>query len=283
MIQPQQVHRDIVSSTLAAPVFDKAFSSTVHDKLEPNEGLYSRCTEAMDALLAVPRAGDRKEIVGAFRRICLALGATRMWLAVCRGVDAPELTTLYEAGSPRWRSEQAPALRSFLAAVAMHETQTVTALHRHDLGHPLLPDDARSAVFEGLQTALVVRVAGRLAHHPQGVLLIGWPGNQADMAMQPLCHALLNHAALLSLDAHSRLPAAKADARVDVRLSARESECLRWAAAGKTSWETAQILDVRERTVNFHLSNAFAKLNVNNKQAAVARALILGLLGNMEL
>ncbi|QEI09575.1 helix-turn-helix transcriptional regulator [Pigmentiphaga aceris] len=103
------------------------------------------------------------------------------------------------------------------------------------------------------------------------------------MVELPLCHAIANHAALLALDAHQRLPTALSGVQVDTRLSSREAECLHWAAVGKTSWETAQILEVRERTVNFHLGNAFGKLNVNNKQAAVARALMLGLLGNMEL
>jgi DNA-binding CsgD family transcriptional regulator len=91
----------------------------------------------------------------------------------------------------------------------------------------------------------------------------------------PLLEEVGHHAAALMLDAYLGLPGARGDG---VRLSAREGECLHWAAAGKTSWETACILGVRERTVNFHLGNAFAKLKVNNKQAAVAQAIKQGLL-----
>lgn len=61
-------------------------------------------------------------------------------------------------------------------------------------------------------------------------------------------------------------------------LSTREEECLLWAAQGKTSKETGLILGVTERTVNFHLYNAFHKLKVHNKNAAVARAITLNLL-----
>ncbi|VCU68165.1 Transcriptional activator protein LuxR [Pigmentiphaga humi] len=86
-----------------------------------------------------------------------------------------------------------------------------------------------------------------------------------------LCH----HAASLVLDACLRL---EDPPQARTRLSAREAECLRWASVGKTSWETAHIIGVSERTVNFHLGNAFAKLNVNNKQAAVAQAILQGLL-----
>lgn len=62
------------------------------------------------------------------------------------------------------------------------------------------------------------------------------------------------------------------------KLSGRETDCLQWAAAGKTSWETGVILGVSERTVNFHLQNACRKLSVHNRRAAVATALRGGLL-----
>lgn len=58
-------------------------------------------------------------------------------------------------------------------------------------------------------------------------------------------------------------------------LSPREIQCLSLAAQGKTSAETAHLLKVKVRTINFHFSNAFAKLQVKNKQAAVALAIQL--------
>ena len=64
----------------------------------------------------------------------------------------------------------------------------------------------------------------------------------------------------------------------NVVLSPRQTECLRWASLGKTSKETALILGVSERTVNFHLSGAFGKLRVHSKHAAVVKALEYGLL-----
>jgi DNA-binding CsgD family transcriptional regulator len=62
------------------------------------------------------------------------------------------------------------------------------------------------------------------------------------------------------------------------KLSERELECLEWVSFGKTSWETALILGVSERTINFHLLNACRKLNVYGRQAAVALALRQNLL-----
>ncbi|HKJ94827.1 MAG TPA: LuxR family transcriptional regulator [Gammaproteobacteria bacterium] len=61
-------------------------------------------------------------------------------------------------------------------------------------------------------------------------------------------------------------------------LTPRERECLLWAAEGKTSWETAQILGISERTVIFHLRNVTEKLNVSSRQQAIARAISQGLI-----
>jgi len=62
------------------------------------------------------------------------------------------------------------------------------------------------------------------------------------------------------------------------KLSQRETECLLWAAEGKTSWETSQILGISERTVVFHLQNATDKLQVSNRLHAVVRAVSRGLI-----
>ena len=61
-------------------------------------------------------------------------------------------------------------------------------------------------------------------------------------------------------------------------LSPRERSCLQWVAEGKTSWETARILGLTERTVNFHIHNACRKLGVHNRQAAITIAMREGLL-----
>ncbi|AMX01431.1 autoinducer binding domain-containing protein [Microbulbifer thermotolerans] len=64
----------------------------------------------------------------------------------------------------------------------------------------------------------------------------------------------------------------------DIALTPRESECMHWAAIGKTSWEISRILGCSEATVNFHFRNVMHKLDVVNRGQAVARALSLGLI-----
>ncbi|MHC8335873.1 helix-turn-helix transcriptional regulator [Pseudomonas sp. LB3P25] len=55
-------------------------------------------------------------------------------------------------------------------------------------------------------------------------------------------------------------------------LSPREIDVLKLAADGKTAYESARILNLSARTVNFHVQSAILKLGVNNKISAVIAA-----------
>lgn len=76
----------------------------------------------------------------------------------------------------------------------------------------------------------------------------------------------------------SRFLAAKMVPEIGVQLTPREIELLRWTGDGKNSGEISDILNISERTVNFHIGNAMIKLNAANKAAAVVRAAMLGML-----
>jgi LuxR family transcriptional regulator len=62
------------------------------------------------------------------------------------------------------------------------------------------------------------------------------------------------------------------------QLTERELEVLRWTADGKTSGEVSEIMNISDRTVNFHISNTLKKLNATNKTAAAIKAVRLGIL-----
>jgi DNA-binding CsgD family transcriptional regulator len=63
-------------------------------------------------------------------------------------------------------------------------------------------------------------------------------------------------------------------------LSPREKECLQWAAAGKTIWETSEILNVSERAIRLYLDTARHKLECLNKTQAVGKAVALGIVAS---
>ncbi|HJV63475.1 MAG TPA: helix-turn-helix domain-containing protein [Albitalea sp.] len=56
-------------------------------------------------------------------------------------------------------------------------------------------------------------------------------------------------------------------------VTARELECLRWTAEGKTAWEVGRILGISAQTAARHLNNAARKLGCVSKHQAVVKAL----------
>jgi DNA-binding CsgD family transcriptional regulator len=59
-------------------------------------------------------------------------------------------------------------------------------------------------------------------------------------------------------------------------ITKRELECMRWVSEGKTSWEISQILNISERTANFHVANYIEKTGSVNRQQAIAKCLLQG-------
>ena len=76
----------------------------------------------------------------------------------------------------------------------------------------------------------------------------------------------------------TRVLASKPDSPSPITLTAREMDVLRWAGAGKTAAETADILGIAERTVVFHIDNALRSLGAVNKTAGVLKAAMLRLI-----
>lgn len=135
-------------------------------------------------------------------------------------------------------------------------------------------DTAAAPVFSdihdlGVRSGLTVPV-----HVPGGATFIAsFAGlGEIDRRTRPLLTSVsvLLYEHFTRLDAKSR---AEAPA-----LTPRECDCLAWVARGKTSWEIGEILAVSERTVNFHLQNAFRKLDASGRTMAVVRAITLGLI-----
>ena len=65
---------------------------------------------------------------------------------------------------------------------------------------------------------------------------------------------------------------------IDCRLTNREREVLCLVASGHTDRKIAESLIISPRTVNRHMSNIFAKLDVTGRAAAAAHAVRRGLI-----
>ena len=81
------------------------------------------------------------------------------------------------------------------------------------------------------------------------------------------CRILANyfHGHVLRMNGH--------DAQQEILISAKELDCLKWTAAGKTALEASIILGISERTVRFHLNTAREKLDCVTTTQAVAKAI----------
>ncbi|MBI1320969.1 MAG: response regulator [Candidatus Hydrogenedens sp.] len=72
--------------------------------------------------------------------------------------------------------------------------------------------------------------------------------------------------------------ARKANARPAVSLTEREIEALTWSARGKSSADIAVLMEVSERTVNFHIANAMQKFGVATRIQAAVKASLAGII-----
>lgn len=81
-----------------------------------------------------------------------------------------------------------------------------------------------------------------------------------------------------ALAAADRLMSSKFNSGDMPKLTKREVDVLSWTSQGKTAWEVSVILNMSEKTVNFHLGNAMRKLGVSSKHQAVLKCVAAGIL-----
>ncbi len=120
------------------------------------------------------------------------------------------------------------------------------------------------------------------AYLPGGVIgAVVWASPDADLDVATVFAAWAGplHARVLRFmsayhDARGELPSPAA-----LRLTRREIQCLKWAAAGKTDQAIADLVHISAPTVRFHLKNAAAKLRVVGRSQAVREAAALGYVG----
>ncbi|MBU6488901.1 MAG: autoinducer binding domain-containing protein [Burkholderiales bacterium] len=95
-----------------------------------------------------------------------------------------------------------------------------------------------------------------------------------ELTLQASWLANLSHSLMSEFLVPSLAPEAS------VVLTPRECEVLCWTGEGKTACEIGQILNISERTVNFHVNNVLLKLNATNKVQAVVKAIAMGLIAS---
>lgn len=192
---------------------------------------------------------------------------------VARSVrDRPDLVLVGEAGSGRQALELVRDERPDVALLDMRmpDIDGLTVL--------------RTLGAEGSPTRVVFLSAFADGPTVYAALEAGAAGFLTkDADRQSICDALVAASrgeTMLSPELQNELAAqifARARAETGRALTARELEVLRLAARGRTGPEIARELFVSPTTVKSHLQNAYEKLGVSDRAAAVAEAMRRGL------
>ncbi|WP_293907379.1 helix-turn-helix transcriptional regulator [Phenylobacterium sp.] len=111
-----------------------------------------------------------------------------------------------------------------------------------------------------------------------GVVIWATPDAGFDVEAAFAAHAETLHILALRFVATYEDAIAGAN-RTPARLTRREIQCLKWAAAGKTDAEISAAVAIALPTVRFHIGNAARKLAVAGRAQAIHRAAILGYIG----
>lgn len=143
-----------------------------------------------------------------------------------------------------------------------------------------LPLDKESASARMMQDAAQFGLKSGVTmplHGPNGELgILSFSMNRADDAAYAMAKHALPYTQLIAPSLHDAIKRIHGlDGSLDKpKLSKRELECLRWVGDGKSSWEIAHILNLSERTVNFHINNASTKLSATSRQHAATKAVL---------
>ena len=163
--------------------------------------------------------------------------------------------------------------------VIKHCSQFLVPVLWHDLD---ISQDAgakqvmNEAAEYGLKNGVSVPI-----HSPRGEFgILSLAIDSYELTARTIVQTALPFAQLLAVYLHETLHRVLALSNTIIKpmLTLREQECLRLAADGKTSWEIGQLLSLSERTANFHLNNVMIKLDVSNRQHAIAKSILQGLI-----
>lgn len=247
-----------------------------------------------------PNAPDPMQLVLELAERVAALGREMdlPYVAISADIGSPEpmlgpdgrplAETVFEwldPGVEYWK-DRGFALRSSLVHAARGSAEPFFyADGKFGTWRPSLALDALNAGdFEGDASSVGAAIVAP-AYLPRGVIgAVVWASRDRTLDVSAIFEARAEtlHATVLKLMAAYRDATAHREVSAPVRLTRREIQCLKWAAAGKTDSEVAEIVQIALPTVRFHITNAARKLDVAGRSQAVHRAATLGYIGGLE-
>ena len=237
--------------------------------------------QAFGFLAEAPAITDAAELERRFAAVLAEFGLDRYLCASLEapGVKAPRVLAAHGvAGWDRHMTEQGydqvnPSRRWAEAGRESFTWREVQAWNRRiGEAHPRERELWAEAAANGMRDGLNVIMPGA------GGEVLFARMMTAEPSIRPSDRPVLESVAIVFATLQLRLQQRTCERPLGVLLTARESECLRWASRGLTDRAIAQRLGLSPKTVNFHVENARRKLAAPNRVAAYQRALELGAL-----
>lgn len=143
---------------------------------------------------------------------------------------------------------------------------------------PMLQNLYEEACGHGIRSGISFPIHG--ANGEFGVISFATDAPPGKRFSQDVVHFMPSLSLIRDYVFESSLKFVKAPSldRNKIHITHRELEALKWAMAGKTSWEISKIMNCAEVTVNFHLTNVRSKFKVATRQQAVIKAIRMGLI-----
>lgn len=235
--------------------------------------------EAHDSCEQLLRCGTAEQTAGMVQRLAMAHGFDHFLYGVRIPMEGGSVFERVLTNYPdSWRRTYQDSRYADIDPTVRHCTRRVTPL---TWDADIYVSREQMDMFEqarsfGLRSGISIPVHGCYGETAMLSLAMDGDDARADRFIEraaPLAQRLASFA-----HESLRLCLLREVQRVDVHLTPRETECLRWVAQGKTNWEMARILVVSEHAITYHLRNVMGKLQVSSRHQAVRRAVALGLL-----
>lgn len=232
------------------------------------------------ALAPIIAAGSVTEVMDHVERTVRSLGFERMLFAlVSPQKDGNKDLYLHSTYSEDWREQYEREKLRESDLTVQHCFKSLSPLVWSSLSFESKEQriiyDKASAF--GLHTGVTLPIRG--LNGELGMLTCARDMDTGEGSLRDLHHSLAQLSLLRDVASDAMLrqlehPAAK---EIPV-LTARELDCLKWIAAGKTTWEIGRILNLSDAGVNFHVCNMRTKFGVNRRNDVVIKAIRLGLI-----
>lgn len=216
----------------------------------------------------------KEDLAQVFQRLCSDLGFDNITYyseAVPRGdeTDAVLITTYPKAWIDRYFEEEYEAIDPVLRA-ASRSLLPVDWCELNMTNKTACNFFCEAAEFGVGKSGLTVPVRGVFGEQA----MVSLNSNCSASSWKGFCKDSSSDLVYLSHLIHENVMASRVLQKdlSQSHITCREAEVLRWAARGKTAWETARILGLTEKTVSFYIGNACSKLRVATKTQAVAKA-----------